>query len=121
MQNVHISVIPKIGKPGKWRLIVDLSSPHNASVNDGIDKDMCSISYTTVDQIVEVLLSLGRGALMAKADIKQAYRIVPVHPDDRWLLGIARARKVFIDTVLLLALKLFNTLPDSVEYILCNS
>ena len=39
----HISpfgVIPKKSKPGQWRLIVDLSSPENAS---GIDKDMCSI------------------------------------------------------------------------------
>lgn len=39
----HISpfgVIPKKSKPGHWRLIVDLSSPENASVNDGIDKDM---------------------------------------------------------------------------------
>ena len=38
-------VIPKKTKPGKWRLIVDLSSLMNASVNDGIDRDMCSISY----------------------------------------------------------------------------
>ena len=37
----HISpfgVIPNRAKPGKWRLTVDLSSPGNASVNDGIDK-----------------------------------------------------------------------------------
>ncbi len=38
----HISpfgVIPKKSKPGHWRLIVDLSSPENASVNNGINKD----------------------------------------------------------------------------------
>ena len=42
----HISpfgVIPKKAKPGKWCLIVDLTSPANASVNDGIDRDMCSL------------------------------------------------------------------------------
>ena len=79
----HISpfgVIPKRAKPGKWRLIVDLSSPSNASVNDGIDRDMCSVSYITVDQIVDEILRLGQGTLMAKADIKQAYRMVPVYP-----------------------------------------
>ena len=87
----HISpfgVIPKKAKPGKWRLIVDLSSPMNASVNDGIDRDMCSILYITIDQVVDVIVQLGHGALMAKVDIKQAYRIVPVHPDDRHLLGV---------------------------------
>ncbi len=31
-------VIPKKGKPGKWQLIVNLSAPEGASVNDGIDK-----------------------------------------------------------------------------------
>ncbi len=51
----HISpfgVIPKKVKPGHWHLIVDMSSPENASVNDGIDKDMCSTSYITTDSVV---------------------------------------------------------------------
>ena len=44
--NIHISpfgVIPK-AVPGKRRLIVDLSSPQGKSVNDGISKDLCSLS-----------------------------------------------------------------------------
>ena len=31
-----IGAIPKKNKPEKWRLIVDLSSPTDHSVNDGI-------------------------------------------------------------------------------------
>ena len=57
-------VIPKRAKPGQWQLIVYLSSPSNASVNDGIDKDMCSVSYVTVGRVVDELLQLGPGALM---------------------------------------------------------
>ena len=30
-------VIPKRNQPGKWRLVMDLSSPEGSSVNDGID------------------------------------------------------------------------------------
>ena len=30
---------------GKWRLIMDLSHPKGASINDGIDKALASISY----------------------------------------------------------------------------
>ncbi len=36
-------VIPK-STPGKWRLIVDLSSPHGGSVNNGIDSNLCSLT-----------------------------------------------------------------------------
>ena len=47
VQNLHISsfgVIPKKGQPGKWRLIVDLSSPQGHSVNDGIDPETWHLS-----------------------------------------------------------------------------
>ena len=39
LPGVHVSkfgVIPKSSQLGKWRLILDLSSPHGASVNGGI-------------------------------------------------------------------------------------
>ena len=80
-----IGIIPKKNKPGKWRLIVDLSSPEGASVNDGVAKEQGSLSYISVDTVADRVLELGKGALMAKMDVKQAYRMVPVHPEDRLL------------------------------------
>ena len=77
-----IGIIPKKNKPGKWRLIVDLSSPTDASVNDSIQKELCSLSYASVDAVAEKILALGKGALITKMDIKQAYRMVPVNPAD---------------------------------------
>ena len=38
--------------PGKWRLILDLSSPHGNSVNNRIVKELCPLSYVTVDDIL---------------------------------------------------------------------
>ena len=35
---------------------------------------------------------------MAKVDIKSAYRIVPVNPEDRLLLGMQWKGKTFLDT-----------------------
>ena len=61
-----IGIIPKKNKPGKWRLIVDLSPPMDASVNDGIQKDLCSLSYTSVNAVAEKILALGRGTMIAK-------------------------------------------------------
>ena len=34
-------------------------------------------------------MELGLGALMAKLDIQSAYRMIPVHPGDRRLLGMS--------------------------------
>lgn len=98
MPAVHTSpfgVIPKKHKPGKWRLILDLSSSTGLSVNDGIDKDLCSLAYTSIDEVVKCIISQGQGAMLAKIDIMQAYRNVPVHPDNRPLLRMAWREQVY--------------------------
>ncbi len=64
----------------------NLSAPDGKSVNDGISKELASLSYVTT--IEDVVAGLGKGALMAKMDIKQAYRNIPVLPQDRLLLGM---------------------------------
>ena len=116
-----MGVIPKASS-GSWRLITDLSSPLDVSVNDGIQSKYCSLSYVTVDEIASQALNLGRGTLMAKADIKSAYHLVPVHPDDRPLLAIRWRDAIFIDTMLPFGLrsapKIFNALADALEWVL---
>ena len=68
---------------------MDLSYPEGGSVNDGITPELCSLWYPSVDNAVKVVLALGRGARLAKFDIQSAYRIIPVHPSNRQLLGAA--------------------------------
>ena len=77
--HVHVSpfgVIPK-SEPGKWRLILDLSSPEVGSVNDGISKELCSLSYMSIDDVAARVVRLGRGALMAKVRLEIG---LPEHP-----------------------------------------
>ena len=57
-------------------------------MNDGIEPELYSLRYTSVDEAVQVILSLWQGAQMAKVDIKNAYRIILVYPTDRLLLGM---------------------------------
>ena len=100
---VHCSpfgVIPKKGKPNWWRLIVNLSAPDGGSVNDFIARDQVSISYMSVDDMMAEVLKRGRGALLGKIDIKQAYRNIHVHPDDRHLLGMSWKGATYMDTAL---------------------
>ena len=121
---VHISsfgVIPK-KTPGKWRLIIDLSSPEGASVNDGVSTDLCSMKYISVEHATRAVTAKGQGALLAKVDVARAYRNIPIHPDDRWLLGMVWDGSLFIDTALPFGLrsapKIFSAVADVVEWIL---
>ena len=76
LPNLQVSsfgVIPKRGQVGKWRLIVDLSSPRGSSVNDGIDPEEFTCHYITVYQVIQLVSQFGPGALMAKFDVEAAY------------------------------------------------
>ena len=81
-------VIPKSNHPGKWRLIVDLSSPEGRSVNDGIEGESCSLKYIHLDEVTDEIVKSGKGTELAKMDSASAYRMVPVHPGDRPLLAV---------------------------------
>ena len=124
-ETIHISpigLIPKGGQPGKFRLIVDLSSPRGASVNDGIDPELCSLSYSSVDEAVRRVQQSGPWALMAKLDLKLAYQRAPVHPDDQPLLGMSWEGRTFCDRALPFglrsALKLFTAVVDGLSWAL---
>ena len=39
--------------------------------------------------IAQAVLELGQGPQLAKVDVPSAYRIIPVHAEDQWLLGMA--------------------------------
>ena len=60
--------------------------------------------------------------VLAKLDLKQAYRMVPVHPDDHALMGIRWGTDVYIDTALLFGLhsapKIFSAVTDALAWVL---
>ena len=91
-----------------------------ASANSGIDKGLCSLTYASVDKAARRVIQLGKGALMVKVDIKAAYRLVPVHPEDRWLLGMQFKGATYMDTVLPFGLrsapKIFNAVADALNW-----
>lgn len=97
VQTSKFGVIPK-GSTGKWRLIVDMSSPEGDSVNDGIQESLGSLTYVGIEEAVNGIRAVGKGALMAKVDVKSAYRNIPVHPDDRWLMGMLWEGALYVDT-----------------------
>ena len=125
---IHTSpfgAIPKQHQPGKWRLIVNLSSPKSISVNDGINQQLCSLQYTGIDAAVQIILRLGKLCMLAKLDLKDAYRVIPVHPEDRCFLRMKWQGNLFLDTALPFGLrstpKIFSAVADGLLWAMaCN-
>ena len=120
---VHVSpvgLVPKAHQANSWRMIVDLSHPPHGSVNDGIRRELCSLCYASVDDAVRIIQHLGRGAELVKLDIKDAYRIVPVHPADYHLLGIRWEGATYVDRALPFGLrsapKIFSAVADVIAW-----
>ena len=91
------------------RVIVDLSLLCGSSVNDGIPSGsflgaQLDLSYPTIDAIVSAIVSLGRGCMLYKRDLRKAYRQFPVDPHDDHLLGYTWNRQFYFDTVLTMGL-----------------
>ena len=120
--NVHVSpigFIPKKNRPGKFRLIVDLSSPRGGSVNDAISPAHASFSYITVRRVAELI---PEGMLLAKLDLKAAYRQVP---EDQLLLGIKWRGTVYCDRALPFGLRsapiIFSAVADALAWALISA
>ena len=87
--------------PGKYRLIHDLSYPYNEeSVNSKIPDHLKSVKYSSVRDTMSTLSRLPNGVFMAKCDIADAYRIIPVHPSEYPKLGIIWKGKYYFDKYL---------------------
>lgn len=78
-------VIPKRSQPNQWRLIPNVTAPPEASVNVGIDPELCSMWYSSVEDTAHININLGAGCFF---DIVHAYRNIPVHVSERHLLGM---------------------------------
>lgn len=94
-----LGVIPK-KEPGSYRLIHHLSYPNHHSLNDQFYGNLCSVSYTSFDEAINKLQKLGWAAQLAKADIKSAFRLLPIHPDGFNSLGFQFEGKYFFDKCL---------------------
>ena len=102
---------------GSVRLLLDLSQPDGESVNAHIARSEFTVQYTSMDQAIAHVFSVGpRDALLAKADLQHAFRLIPVLPSQRWLLGYQWDGRYFYDVRLPFGLRsacsLFTDLAD---------
>ena len=87
----HAHSSPLMTRPKKdaryRRVIVDLSWPQGASINDGVDQvhyldGPATVKLPTAEYMVQRILQLGTGAWLYKTDLARGYRQLRVDPLD---------------------------------------
>ena len=80
------------------------------------------MTYLKLEEVVHAVGKKGKGALLAKMDLESAYRIIPVHPSDRQLMGMKWNGNIYVDQALPFDLrstpKIFTSVEDALEWIL---
>ena len=112
---------------GKKRLIFDLSAPHNGpvpSINSLIPLAPFSLHYATVDNAINLIKLAGVGSWLSKADITDAFKIVPVHPSQWPLFGVKWDSNFYFGVRLTFGCKsspcIFNHVSEALCWILLN-
>ena len=102
LPSLHISPLGLIPKktPGEFCLIHHLSFPFCNSINSHIPTEASSVHYASIDDAIRLIRRTGRGCALAKTDVKNAFRLIPINPGDYDLLGIFWEGKFYFDRCL---------------------
>jgi hypothetical protein len=108
----------------KVRRVHDLSHPRGRSVNTHIPEDYVPVNYPRLREIMSAIARMGQGTTLNIADIKSAFKHVPVHPDDVPLLGFEWKGKYYFEVTLPFGLRsapgLYDRLAEALTWILHN-
>ena len=108
-------------KKNTFRLIFDLSSPLNGSINSYIHDMFASVSYSSLDDALKLVRDCGPGAFMAKTDIKAAFRLLPIRPDQYHLFCFSWEGKFYFDRALAMGCRsvcsLFESVSTAIEHL----
>ena len=108
----------------KFRLITHLSHPKGSSVNDGISKEFSSVKYASVVDAISILKKLGKKSYMAKTDIENAFRIIPLHPSQFRFLVFKFQDNWYVDKCLPMGARsscaIFEKFSSALEWVMKN-
>ena len=122
----QIHALGAVPKPnGSVRHITDCSRPLKSSVNNYMREMFSTFSFNTIDTVIK---DISPGCYMATVDLQNAYRSVPIHPEDRkhfglrWDLGFGPV--YLTDNFLCFGSRcsafIFNRLTDAVSRYMMN-
>jgi hypothetical protein len=109
----------------KVRPILNLSSPKGRSFNDAVNVwEVDNLQMCTPRIFSDSILKAGKGALISKTDIQDAYKLIPNPISDWRLYGFTWLGKFFVDTTTVFGSKTapasFDPLPETLVNIVCT-
>jgi hypothetical protein len=97
-QSSPLSLVPKPGKPGKYRAVHDFSHPRQSStnpissINSTISSHNFPCTWGTFSTICLIIFRLPPGSQASIRDVAEAYHTIPVH-HDQWPGLVVRLRE----------------------------
>ena len=122
-----LGLVPK--NSGGFRLIhnlsysnfVDITAP---SINEGISPDSCRVHYAGIDEAIVKVKECGRNCWLSKSDIKDAFKLVPIRPEDYHLQGFEWQGHYYYDKTLAMgcsiSCRIFEAFSSALEWILVH-
>ena len=116
------SVARKRAPNGKRRVINHLSYPEGDSINNGIPPSEAAIVYDRFEKAVEDVVKSGRGSLLAKLDLKDAFRHIPIRQADWHYMGYRWLEQFWNAIVLVFGIRsapyIFNLFAEALHWII---
>ena len=81
-------------------MIQHLSFPLGNNVNSCIDPELATVQYTSFDKVSSTINEIGRGAEFARMDIRSAFGLLILHPDEFELFGFHFKNQFYFDKCL---------------------
>ena len=106
-------------------MLHNLSFPYdNSSVNQNIPREFATVSYSSINHAIHAIHECQPTAYMAKSDISEAYRLIPINRADYHLTGFSWKGKFYFDKCLpqgcSSSCQIFQNISNSLLWILQN-
>ncbi|KAK6191208.1 hypothetical protein SNE40_002946 [Patella caerulea] len=94
-------------------------------MNDLIDKEDFSVSYVSVDDAISAIQYYGKGAILNKTDIVDAFKLIPISPDLWAFQGVRWNEKYYFFVRLCFGSrsspKIFTLLSKAIHFVATNN
>ncbi len=111
--------------PGKFRLLHNLSYPYDKkSVNFNMPKEEATAQYPKVSDAVNTIQKLGKDCYIAKSDISETFRLIPLNTQEYHIMRFTWEAKYYYGKCLPMgcssSCRLFSVFTDAIVLILRN-
>jgi len=99
LKQFRVNPLKAIVTDGKVRPVINVSAPRGASFNDNIrESKMEKVEMSSAKRFGQSVRKAGKGAIMSKFDMANAYKNVPCKTEDLRLQGFCWGKKFFVET-----------------------